>query len=358
MNTLTVTTPTHELTEIPSTVKIIPMALLWQSFLLATGQRSQHTAKTYQSSVGAFLCFLGELQGVEIARQLQDGRQTVWEIRGDTTPLLDVEPGTLDRFAMSLRNKGNAQSTIDLRLAAVNSFLRVAIRDKVIGQDQAYDLFNTNSYKAKKTRNEQPVGRRLEREEVRALRATVELRARHDSKAARDRAILDFMLFAGLRREEVANLDISNFKQDGGRWWVVLTGKGNKTRRLKLHDILYQSLTDWLEFTGAHLGNGDAGALFGNMTKAGNMTGERLSASVIGRLVAEYGAAATLAPRKGNNRLSPHDLRRTCARNAYDNGATIYQVQTMLGHADPKTTIKYIGALEDDSNTAIDKVAY
>ena len=56
--------------------------------------------------------------------------------------------------------------------------------------------------------------------------------------------------------------------------------------------------------------------------------------------------------------LAPHDLRRTCARNAYDNGATIYQVQTMLGHADPKTTIRYIGALEDDSNTAIDKVAY
>ena len=92
--------------------------------------------------------------------------------------------------------------------------------------------------------------------------------------------------------------------------------------------------------------------------KRGQSTGKQLNASVIGRLVAEYGSAADLAPRHGENRLSPHDLRRTAARNAYDNGATIYQVQTMLGHADPKTTIQYIGALENDDDTAIDYVRY
>jgi integrase len=98
--------------------------------------------------------------------------------------------------------------------------------------------------------------------------------------------------------------------------------------------------------------------LFGNMTKGGRATGHQLNASVIGRLVAEYGYLAGLAPRNGENCLSPHDLRRTCARNAYDNGATIYQVQTMLGHSDPKTTIRYIGALDDDDNTAVDYVHY
>jgi len=350
---IVITHPTQSITQAPSEIKIIPMALLWESFLLAAGQRSKHTAKSYQSSVGAFLGFLGELQAVDIARPLQDGRKTVWEIRGDTTPLLDVDLATLDRFSAWLQNKGNEQTTINIRLAGVNSFLRVALRDKVISRDQGIDL-DLKPYKARQRRNEQPVGRRLEPQEVKALRSTVELRARNENKMIRDRAILDFALYAALRRDEIANLDLSNFVQDGGRWWVVLTGKGNKTRRIKIHDKLYQSLTAWLGVTGGHLGNGDAGAVFWNLTKGGNRTGKQLNASVIGRLVAEYGSAAGLAPRNGKNRLSPHDLRRTCAKAAHKGGAPIEHVQKTLGHANVKTTMRYIGYDEDDTDTAID----
>jgi len=53
-----------------------------------------------------------------------------------------------------------------------------------------------------------------------------------------------------------------------------------------------------------------------------------------------------------------HDLRRTCARNAYTNGASLLLVQAMLGHEDPKTTARYIGADETDDDTAVDYVRY
>ena len=192
---------------------------------------------------------------------------------------------------------------------------------------------------------------------MRKLRATVDLTARNDTKATRDKAIIDLMLYAGLRRSEVAALTPGNFKQDGGRWWIVLTGKGDKPRRLKSHDTLYKSLKAWLAITGQALGDSDD-PLFTNLTKGGNTTGKALNAGVIGRIVAEYGAAAGLAPRLGTNRLSPHDLRRTCARNAYDNGANLMQVQGMLGHSDPKTTACYIGAYERDDDTAVDYVRY
>jgi len=90
----------------------------------------------------------------------------------------------------------------------------------------------------------------------------------------------------------------------------------------------------------------------------GSKLGQPLNDSVIVRIVSEYGFSANLTPESGENCLSPHYLRRTCARNAYDNGATILQVQTMLGHNDPKTTIRYIGALENDDNTSFDFVHY
>ena len=65
-----------------------------------------------------------------------------------------------------------------------------------------------------------------------------------------------------------------------------------------------------------------------------------------------------MSPSRGKGRLGAHDLRRTCARNAYDNGATLLQVQQMLGHADPKTTALYIGLNQYDTDTAVDYVRY
>ena len=347
-------------------VKIMPMAELWRNFMLAAGKRSQKTAKSYESALVLFLDFIGQKYGVDIIKPLEkrwrseknnrEYTRIVWEVYGDTEILSNVDLALLDLFSHWLLSKGNGQATISNRLSGVNAFLSVALRDKVISRDQGIDLQIT-PYKAKQKKQQQQTGRRLDPQEVRTLRATVELKARNDTKMIRDRAIIDFMLFAGLRRQEVADLDIANFKMDGGRWWMSVTGKGDKVRRLKVHDVLFKSLTAWLEITGAELGTG-SGYLFQNLTKAGSLTNNKLDASAIGRLVAEYGHAAGLAKEKGPNRLSPHDLRRTAARNAYELKATIYQVQTMLGHASPDTTQLYIGALEDDSNTAIDKIAY
>lgn len=49
---------------------------------------------------------------------------------------------------------------------------------------------------------------------------------------------------------------------------------------------------------------------------------------------------------------------RTMARNAYDNVANLVIVQQVLGHSDPKTTARYIGAYADVDNTAVDYVRY
>ena len=88
------------------------------------------------------------------------------------------------------------------------------------------------------------------------------------------------------------------------------------------------------------------------------MSDRPITPTDVGRLVASYGAKAGLSPARGKGRLGAHDLRRTCACNAYDNGATLLQVQQMLGHADPKTTALYIGLDQDDTDTAVDYVRY
>jgi integrase len=76
------------------------------------------------------------------------------------------------------------------------------------------------------------------------------------------------------------------------------------------------------------------------------------------RLVAEYAGLAGFAPVDGPGRLTARDLRRTCARNAFDNGASLRLVQAMSGHNDPKTAVRYIGACEREGDSAVDYVRY
>ncbi|MCA9958309.1 MAG: site-specific integrase [Anaerolineales bacterium] len=232
------------------------------------------------------------------------------------------------------------------------TFLSVCYRDGLLPDEQARRL-GLQPYKPRRQRDRKPTGRRLSPQEVKKLRATVDTAV---LKGKRDLAILDMMLYAGLRRAEVCSLTGDSLQQQDGRFWLTIQGKGSKTRRLKVHDVLYQSLADWLAEAGKLKQTKDV--LFEGMTRHGRLTGNPLTGATVGRIVAEYGHAAGLAPASGANALAPHDLRRTCARNAYDNGAPPPKIQQFLGHANIETTMRYIGYDEDDTETATDYVRY
>jgi integrase len=346
-----------------------PLAELVETTLKAAADKSVNTRRAYQTAIGLFLQFLDQERGQYIPSALagewrplaksykgthqgKGGAPTMWAFKGAAAVLRLTDASILDAFRAWREDLGDSVNAATQRVYAVRTFLAVALRDGVLTEAQARAL-DIAPYRQRQARDEQPVGRRLSVAEVKALRGACDVKT---VKGKRDLAILDCMLFLGLRREEVASLDASNFHQDGGRWWLVLTGKGSKTRRLKVHDVLFKTLSAWFKVQGVALGG--AGCVFVSVNKGDHLQGQCVNASVIGRLVTEYGFAAGLAPLNGENQLSAHDLRRTCARNAYDNGASLLLVQAMLGHTDPKTTARYIGSSEDDGDTAVDYVRY
>lgn len=360
----------------PATLSIVsteialqrPVGELIEATLIAAG-RSDHTRRSYRTGISLFLQFLEQERGDLLPPAADAWRpfaapatgrygKTEWSYRAPAGVLRLVDAALLDRFRAVREQAGDSPNAASQRVAAVRTFLAVAFRDRVLTTDQAQAL-GIAAYRQRQQQDKKPVGRRLSPGEVRLLRGSVD---RSTLKGARDLAILDLMLFLGLRREEVAQLRLANLRQDGGRWWLFVEGKGRKTRRLKIHDTLYQSLWAW--FASAGLAPGEAGPVFGSVHKGNGLRDEgggalrQLTANVISRLVGEYGVAAGLVEPGQVAALSPHDLRRTAARNAYDNRATLIQVQEMLGHADPKTTALYIGADANDADTAIDHVRY
>lgn len=339
-----------------------PVAEVVEAALTAAG-RSEHTRRAYRTAVCLFLQHLDQERGHFLpeararvwrpfATRDSNGRRAAWELRPPAVVLRLVDASVVDGFRAWREQSGDGANAASARVAAVRTFLSVAYRDGALTAEQAQAL-GLCAYRQRQRHDLKPVGRRLSPEEVRALRSSVDTRA---VKGRRDLAILDSMLFLGLRREEAVSMSLSDFRQDGGRWWLRLTGKGGKTRRLKVHDVFFKSLSSWLIDTASDLGG--AGPVFCGVNKGDKTTKRPLNASVIGRLVAEYGHRARLAPPSGGGRLSPHDLRRTCARVAYDRGAPLLLIQAMLGHSDVKTTAHYIGAFESDAETAVDFVRY
>ena len=61
--------------------------------------------------------------------------------------------------------------------------------------------------------------------------------------------------------------------------------------------------------------------------------------------------------RHGLRNVSPHDLRHTCGTLLLQSGATIKETQTILGHADASTTLKfYVGVDNEKLKSAMDRM--
>lgn len=341
-----------------------PLSDLVKTTLESAASRSANTARAYQTAIGLFLQFLDREKGDLLPEEFQHWRPfassfelergaKLWKYKGPAGVLRLIDAGVLAGFKAWRENVGDSINTVAQRIPAVRTFLSVAYRDGIITHEQAQAL-GISIYRLKLKRDQAPVGRRLLPEEVSKLRAAPDI---HSVKGARDRAILDTILFLGLRREEVANLQMKNFRMDKAAWWILITGKGGYSRKIKAHSELLKSLDQWLKFRGGQLGQTST-RLFVSIHRSGKPSGSALDASLISKIISFYGWKAGIAAERGSNMLSAHDLRRTCARNAYDNGANLILVQAMLGHKDPKTTALYIGTLGQEDTSATDFLKY
>jgi len=329
--------------------------------------RSPNTHRAYTTGMGRFLAYLDEQRGAllppvfaeawrPLARPETQGsgrtRTTRWFFKGPSAVLRLVDAPLLDGFRRQLEAEGSSQGTVEQRRAAARLLLSVALRDGILTDTQGFRL-GLKPYQRRASRTARPPGRRLAPEEVRALRAAVP----GTLKGTRDLAILDAMLYGGLRRSEVVGLKLEDLVIQDGRWTARVLGKGGKIRALPIPKVWEESLRAWLELRYLMPGEGE-GPVFVSVSKAGVLGSEGLAAPTILELVSGYGAEAGLAPAGGKQALSPHDLRRTMARNAYDQTKDLLRIQTWLGHERPETTALYIGVHDPTNEPVGDAVDY
>ena len=78
--------------------------------------------------------------------------------------------------------------------------------------------------------------------------------------------------------------------------------------------------------------------------------GSGISEKVVWWVVRQYAKIAAI------EKLSPHDLRRTCARLCHSTGGELEQIQFLLGHRSVETTERYLGSRQRLVHAVNDKL--
>lgn len=214
-------------------------------------------------------------------------------------------------------------STGNRVLAALRGVLKACWELELMSTDVYMRAINIKPLKG--NRLEQAAGRMLTPGELGALFATCAI---DESPAGcRDAVMLGQASFAGLRRQEIADLTIDNLHQENT---LHVLGKGNKTRVVPLTAGLVDALSDWL-----HLRGDRQGPLFTAINKGGAISHAGLSDAAVAQMVERRRIEAGIVE------FTPHDLRRTFISNLLDAGADLAVVQRLAGHASTETTAGY-----------------
>lgn len=267
---------------------------------------SKHTRLTYRDSVRDFLKTLG-VQNQDALRRVSRGAVIAWRDK--------------------LIAQGRTPRTVKTRLSALSSLFNHLVAQSVVQRNPVREV------EAPKLR--------IRRGETKALsvaqaRKLLEAPPQNTLQGLRDRAILSIGLQVGPRRHEIAQLRVKDFHDEQGFPSLKLRRKGGSHGSVAIHQQCSQRIRAYLENAGH--GHDDDGPLFRPVRKnqVTNEPRRYLTPKQIDRLFKHW-CKRTKIPEG----YSSHSMRATFATTALNNGASIEEVQDVLGHAHSSTTRLY-----------------
>lgn len=275
---------------------------LVKSFLAG---RSARTMAAYRGDLADFAAFL-EVATAEAA----------------TGELLGHGHGRANERALAYRahlvERGLSAATINRRLAALRSLTKLGRTLGIVGWKLECPSLKSEPYRDTRGPGRGGFERLLS-----------EANKRTDAKGRRDLAILRMLFDLGLRRSEVAGLDVEHLDLEASPATLAVLGKGRTGRvKVTLPEPTCEVLAAWLAVREA-----GAGALFVNYDRAGK--GERLSAMSINRVIKDLGSRAGV-------KVTAHALRHAGITLALDlTGGDVRKVRGFSRHANVQTVMLY-----------------
>ena len=180
----------------------------------------------------------------------------------------------------------------------------------------------------------------------------------------RDRAILELLARAGLRRAERARLSVGDVQErgrqpDGRRRTAIAPGrseqtrlevvvrgsKRGRTRTVPLHAEAHDALSRW--YASRPVSASDA--LFVSLRQRRSARPEAISAGAVGDVVSKHAAGAGAR----EDRRTAHALRHTFCTMLTERNVALEVIRELAGHVDVRTTQIYVDVSDQRKNEGI-----
>ncbi|HEY2602771.1 MAG TPA: tyrosine recombinase XerC [Thermoleophilaceae bacterium] len=271
------------------------------------------------SSFDASLRAHGMAEKTRRAYGVDLGQLAEWATKRGLGPF-ELDSRDLRRYAAVLSEGGCSKTTVARKLAAIRTFYRGLVERRELDANPA-DLVAS-------PKRDSYLPRVLKPGEVAGLLQRIPASTPLE---LRDRALFELAYAAGLRAEEIVNLDLTDLDADGEE--LRVEGKGGRTRIVPAGEHAWRALESYLDRGRTSLAAEGATiepALF--ISKSGR----RLSTSDVRRRLSVWTRKAALA-----SGVTPHTLRHSFATHLLEGGADLRAIQELLGHASISTTQTY-----------------
>jgi integrase/recombinase XerC len=277
--------------------------------MLLADKRSENTRRAYESDLADFFLtvFNKPVTPSTIGQFLSMDRGQM------TFAALDYKARLLE--------KGLAEATVNRRISAIKSLVNFAYRTGQISFKLDIQGEKVKAYRDTRGTDTAGVKRLL----LQPDRTTM--------KGKRDFAILYLLWENALRRAEVTKLDISDFKPEENRLFILGKGRGKQKEAITLSDKATEAINDYLQ---ARPQASPQEPLFLNCDRARKGDG-RLTGDAVYYLVKYYSLRAGF-----NKPLAPHKIRHSAITAALDaTGGNVRMVQKLSRHAKIETLMLY-----------------
>jgi len=306
-----------------------------------------------------FAKYLTEFLSTYLPKQKNVSKNTIYSYR-DTFKLLinycqvakaiPVERITLDVISSKLlieflewleTERKCSISTRNQRLAALHSFFKYIQAEEPSGMLHFQKIVAIPIKKAQKTI--------VEYLTTDAIKLLLEQPDKYTSKGRRDLTLISVLYDSGARVQELIDTEVGDINlQDPAV--IMLTGKGNKTRRVPLMKNTALLLQKYLHENKLDQPSKNENSLFINSQH------QKLTKEGVAYIIAKYVALARQISIIVPAKVKPHMLRHSKAMHLLQAGVNLIYIRDFLGHVDLKTTEIYARADTEMKRKAIENL--